>query len=56
LERLLELETEGVIGRVADVHYGFGFTHDPLDLLAPGHNVGSLLAQAGVHLVVLVPA
>jgi len=56
LERLLELEKEGVIGRVADVHYGFGFTDDPRDLLAPGRKVGSLLAQAGVDLVVLVPA
>jgi D-proline reductase (dithiol) PrdB len=56
LERLLELEAEGVIGRVADVHYGFGFTRDPLDLLAPGRTVGSLLAQAGVDLAVLVPA
>ncbi len=56
LERLLELKTEGVIGRVADVHYGFGFTRDPLDLMAPGRKVGSLLAQAGVDLVVLVPA
>jgi len=56
LERLLELETEGVIGRVADVNYGFGFTEDPLDLMAPGRKVGSLLAQANVDLVVLVPA
>jgi D-proline reductase (dithiol) PrdB len=56
LERLLELETEGVIGRVAEAHYGFGFTLDPLDLLAPGRKVGSLLEQAGVDLVVLVPA
>lgn len=56
LERLLELEREGVIGHVADVHYGFGWTDDPRDLLAPGRKVGSLLAQVGVDLVVLVPA
>ncbi len=56
LERLLELENEGVIGRVADLHYGFGFTDDPRDLFAPGRAVGALLAQAGVDLVVLVPA
>lgn len=56
LERLLELEGEGVIGHVADIHYAFGFTDDPLDLLAPGREVGALLAQAGVDLVLLVPA
>ena len=43
LERLLELETEGIIGRVADVHYSFGFTRNPQDLLPPGHKVGTLL-------------
>jgi D-proline reductase (dithiol) PrdB len=49
LERLLELETVGVIGRVADVHYGFGFVQDLRDLLALGRQVGKLFAQAGVR-------
>jgi D-proline reductase (dithiol) PrdB len=56
LERLLELEAEGVIGRVADAHYGFGFTDNPDDLPEAGRAVGPLLAQAGVDLVILVPA
>jgi D-proline reductase (dithiol) PrdB len=56
LERLLELEAAGVIGRVADVHYGFGFVNDPRDLLILGRQVGKLLAQAGVDLALLVPA
>ncbi len=56
LERLLELEREGVIGRVADVHYGFGFINDPQKVIVQGRKVASLLAQAGVDLVVLVPA
>ncbi len=56
LERLLELEADGIVGRVADVHYGFGFVQDPGDLLAPGRQVGRLLAQAQVDLVILVPA
>lgn len=56
LERLLELEAEGIVGHVADAHFGFGFTTDPLDLLAPGREVGELLAQAGVDLALLVPA
>src|SRR5215469_5512043 len=54
LERLLELEAAGIVGRVADVHYGFGFVHDPRDLLALGRQVGKLLAQTGVDLLVLV--
>ena len=56
LERLLELEAAGVIGRAADVHYGFGLVQDPRDLLALGRQVGKLLAQAGVDLAILVPA
>lgn len=56
LERLLELEMAGIVGRVADVHYGFGFVQDPRDLLALGRQVGKLLAQVGVDLAVLVPA
>jgi D-proline reductase (dithiol) PrdB len=56
LERLLELEAEGIVGRVAETHYGFGFVDNPHDLLAPGHRVGTLLAQANVDLVLLVPA
>lgn len=56
VERLLELEAAGVIGRVADIHYGFGFVQDPRDLLPLGRQVGKLLAQAGVDLAVLVPA
>ena len=56
LERLLELEQEGIIGHVADVHYGFGFADDPLELIAPGREVGMLLKNTGVDLALLVPA
>lgn len=56
LERLLELEQEGVISHVADNHYGFGFTDDPLELIEPGCKVGTLLKSAGVDLALLVPA
>lgn len=56
LQRLLELEAEGIVGHVAETHYGFGFTDNPHDLLLPGHEVGMLLAQANVDLVLLVPA
>lgn len=56
LERLLELEARGIIGRVAQDHYSFGFVDDPRDLLAPGHQIGVLLARAHVDLALLVPA
>jgi len=56
LERLLELEVQGVVGHVAETHYGFGFTDNPHELLSPGHRIGTMLAQANVDLVLLVPA
>lgn len=56
LERLLELEAEGIVGHVADIHYSLGFTDNPQELLPVGHRIGSLLAQANVDLALLVPA
>lgn len=56
LERLLELEVQGIVGHVAETHYGFGFTDNPRELLSPGSKVGTLLAQAKVDLALLVPA
>jgi D-proline reductase (dithiol) PrdB len=56
LERLLELEAQGIIGHVAEIHYGFGFTDNPRELLSPGHKIGTLLAQDNVDLILLVPA
>ena len=56
LPRLRELAAEGIIGRVADEHYGFGLTVKAEELLAPGREVGRRLHQAGVDLALLVPA
>ncbi len=56
LPRLRELAAEGVIGRVAAEHYGFGLTIHGEELLAPGREVGARLAAAGVDLALLVPA
>lgn len=56
LERLLELEAQGIVGHVAETHYGFGFVDNPHDLLSPGHEVGRKLVQARVDLALLVPA
>ena len=56
LERLSELESEGVIGRVANEHYGFTLTKHPEEYAAPAHEVGMRMKQAGVDLALLVPA
>ena len=56
LERLRELEAEGVIGRVADEHFGFGLNGSAKELLAPGRTVGRRLADTHVDLALLVPA
>lgn len=56
LQRLRELEAEGVIGRVADRHYGFGLVERAADLIAPGREVGRLLERAHVDLALFVPA
>ena len=56
LQRLRELEAEGVIGRVADWHYGFGLVLRGADLVAPGREVGRLLGRAHVDLALFVPA
>ncbi len=56
LERLIELETEGVIGRVADKHYSFSYVNDVLTLLT--EYIPQLLhklKQAGVDILLLVP-
>jgi D-proline reductase (dithiol) PrdB len=55
LERLRELEAEGVIGRVTDEHFGFGLSQDPKSLLGSGTDVGRRPAKANVDLAVLVP-
>lgn len=56
LQRLLELEAESVLGRVAETHYGFGHTDNPQELIVPGRKIADLLVAAHVDLVLLVPA
>jgi D-proline reductase (dithiol) PrdB len=56
LQRLQELEAEGVVGRVADEHYGFGLAPHPAPLLVSAREVAGRLRQAQVDLVLLVPA
>jgi D-proline reductase (dithiol) PrdB len=56
LERLRELESEGVIGRVARDHYGFGLSPDDHALTEPGREMACRLTQEQVDLALLVPA
>ena len=56
LQRLRELEADGVVGRVAEEHYGFGLAPHPAPLLVSAREVAGRLAQAQVDLALLVPA
>jgi D-proline reductase (dithiol) PrdB len=56
LERLIELERKGVIGRVAETHYSFSYVNDIVTLLA--ESVPQLLQKlkaAAVDILLLVP-
>jgi D-proline reductase (dithiol) PrdB len=56
LERLIELEREGIIGRVAETHYSFSYVNDVVTLL--GEYVSPLLQKLkadAVDSLLLVP-
>jgi D-proline reductase (dithiol) PrdB len=56
LERLIELERDGVVGRVADTHYSFSYVNDVVALLT--ESVPLLLRKlkaAAVDILLLVP-
>ena len=56
LERLIELEREEVIGRVAETHYSFSYVNDIVTLLT--ESVPQLLQKlkaAAVDILILVP-
>jgi D-proline reductase (dithiol) PrdB len=55
IDRLMELETDGVIGSVADMHYSFmGATH-PAKMEQTAQHLAGLLKQDQVDAVLLVP-
>jgi D-proline reductase (dithiol) PrdB len=56
IERLRELESEGVIGRLAEQHYGLGLEGRAAKLLPSIKAVAGRLSEAEVDLVLLVPA
>jgi D-proline reductase (dithiol) PrdB len=56
IERLRELEAEGVIGRLAEEHYGFGLMPSARRLMPAIKEVARRIHEAGVDLALLVPA
>lgn len=56
IERLRELVAEGVIGSLADEHYGFGLMGSAKKLLPSLKEVAQRIREAGVDLALLVPA
>jgi D-proline reductase (dithiol) PrdB len=56
IERLQELENEGIIGRLADENYGFGLMGSAKRLMPAIRVVAWRIRQSGVDLVLLVPA
>jgi D-proline reductase (dithiol) PrdB len=56
IERLRELAAEGVIGSLADEHYGFGLMGSAKKLLPSQKEVARRIKEAGVDMALLVPA
>lgn len=56
IERLRELAAEGIIGSLADEHYGFGLMGSAKKLLPSQKEVAERVKEAGVDLTLLVPA
>jgi D-proline reductase (dithiol) PrdB len=56
IQRLIELEREGVIGKLADAHYSFSYVNDAVSLVTrTAPEVLSRLKEAQVDVVLLVP-
>ncbi len=56
IERLRELAAEGVIGSLAEEHYGFGLMGSARKLLPSLREVAKRIKEADVDLALLVPA
>jgi D-proline reductase (dithiol) PrdB len=56
IERLRELEREGVIGTLAEEHYGFGLMGSAKRLMPAIREVAQRIKDSGADLALLVPA
>jgi len=55
IDRLRELDAEGVIGSVADFHYSFMGADDPMRWEQPARQLAGLLKKDRVNAVLLIP-
>jgi len=56
LQRLLELEKDGVVGKAAEIHYSFSYVNDALSLVTKtAPEVIARLKAAGVDTLILFP-
>ena len=55
LDRLREMEEEGIIGSLADFHYSVATPRVALTLLEPGQEIAGLLKKDNVNAVLLLP-
>ncbi len=55
LDRLRELEAEGIIGSLADFHYSVSSAHQSAELGAPAREIAGLLKKDNVNAVILTP-
>jgi D-proline reductase (dithiol) PrdB len=55
LDRLKELQADGVIGSLAEYHYSFSSAHEPADFKDASYEAAHLLKQDSVDAVLLLP-
>ncbi len=55
LDRLRELQDQGVIGSVAEYHYSFMGAHDPVPMESTARSLAGLLKKDGVDAALLIP-
>jgi D-proline reductase (dithiol) PrdB len=55
LDRLRELESEGIIGSLAAFHYSVSSAHSAEEFDAPAHEIGRLLKKDNVNAALLFP-
>jgi len=55
LDRLRELQDQGVIGSIAEYHYSFMGAHDPVPMESTARSLAGLLKKDGVDAALLIP-
>jgi D-proline reductase (dithiol) PrdB len=55
LDRLREMQREGIIGSLADFHYSVSSAHRGEEFAAPAREIAGLLQKDGVNAVLLLP-